>query len=120
MSRQVRDRDEFERGSKWFSDLHRSWDDDMTMIDLDGVGYCRTCLSVLYLVEATRSNTRKTAYVAERLAKTLEVPILVIYKDSTRPDEVLIDDRGSGQKPVWLSEDDARLFFRRIRDRHTH
>jgi hypothetical protein len=40
MSREIRDRDEFEHGSKWFSYWHRErGTDDDAMIDLDGVGY---------------------------------------------------------------------------------
>lgn len=121
MSREIRDRAEFETGSKWFSDMHRSWDDDMTMIDLDGLGYCRRCTAFLYVVEATRSNGRKTAFVAEALAKELRVPLLVVYKVKSRPDDVLVDDRlhRFSERPFWVVDAELRLVFRRIRDAHT-
>lgn len=119
MSRGVRDRAEFETGEKWFSDLHRSWDDDMTAIDIDLCGYCRTCTRPVYLVEATRSKGRKTAFVTERLAQIVGVPCVVVYvDDENRPGQVLVDNRTTGQIHNWMSEDDARLLFRALRNDH--
>lgn len=121
MSRQVRDRFEYTEGSKWFSDWHRDQlDDEAAAIDLDLVGYCKRCRSPLYLVEATRANGRKTAYVLEDLARRLCAPALVVYQDKTgaHPGEILLDDRTTGRNHGWLPESMVWSFLQSIRENH--
>jgi hypothetical protein len=129
VSRWVRDRDEYESGSKWFADWHRSQPDDSAgMIDLDGVGYCRTCYQALYLVEAARSKSRKKAPVTERLGAQHICPrcddhfggieVFVFYKDNKRPDEIYVDHRSAGLNLGWLANDKAWQVLQSVRRTH--
>jgi hypothetical protein len=119
LSRYVRDRAEYETGSKWFADWHREQPDDTAgMIDLDGVGFCRGCYLPLYLVEATRSRSRKTATVTENLGKLAGLEVFVFYApDDKHPDEFYIDwrSRGSGE---YMTPD--RAWGLLVSVRHTH
>ena len=119
MSRQIRDRVEYESGSKWFADWHRAQpSDDAKMIDLDGVGYCHICLFPIYLVEATKSKSRKTAIVTENLGKLAGLEVMVFYLDSGRPGKFLVDWRSAGLKPVWRTESDAWELLMSLRRTH--
>lgn len=119
MSRQIRDRHEYETGAKWFADWHREHPDNYaTMVDVDGVGYCHRCLRPLYIIEATRSRRRKTAAVAERLADMLACECIVLYRDDTRPTEILVDRRTAGELVGWVPDGQAWDIFQEIRSRH--
>lgn len=120
MSREVRDRDKYESGSKWFCDWHREQPfDDAKMIDLDGCGYCHICMYPLYLVEATESQTKKTATVTENLGRLAGLEVLVFYRDLERhPGEFLVDHRSAGLKPSWLSTDEAWEVLMSVRRTH--
>lgn len=120
MSRRIRDRAEYETGSRWFADWHRAQlDDSATMIDLDGLGYCSRCLRPHYVVEATRSHRRKTAAVAENLARMLGSDCLVVYRDEVQhPGEILVDWRTGGGNLGWLPESAAWDVFEQIRAAH--
>lgn len=120
MSRWIRDSDEYERGSKWFAHWHRKQPDDSAkMIDLDGVGYCHICMFPIYLVEATKSKTRKTAIVTENLGKLAGLEVLVFYLDPNRDGEFLVDWRSSGLKPQWRTESEAWELLMSLRRTHT-
>jgi hypothetical protein len=120
MSRQVRDRVEYETGSKWFADWHREQpDDNAGMIDLDGVGYCRRCSTPLYLVEATKSKSRKNATVTEKLGLLAGIEVLVFYApDEKRPEEFYIDWRSQGGKGQYMTPERAWGLLMSIRTTH--
>lgn len=119
MSREIRDRDEYERGSKWFADWHRAQpDDNAKMIDLDGVGYCHRCMYPLYLVEATKSSGRKTATVTENLGELAGLEVFVFYLDTRRPNEFLVDHRSAGIKPQWVEPERAWELLMSVRRTH--
>jgi hypothetical protein len=119
MSRRVRDRVEYETGSKWFADWHRDQPDDRAcMIDVDAAGYCPRCQEIVYLVEATRSRTRKNATVTERLGARLGVTVFVAYYDAQRPDGMWLDNRSNGNHHGYLSSTDAWSVLQDVRSRH--
>ena len=120
MSRQVRDRTEYETGSKWFADWHREQpDDNAGMIDLDGVGYCRLCSMPLYLVEATKSKARKNATVTENLGLMAGIEVFVFYApDEKRPDEFFIDWRSQGGKGQYTTPERAWGLLMSVRITH--
>jgi hypothetical protein len=121
MSRWVRDRDEYEHGEKWFSDWHRSQDDDnATMINLDGVGYCPSCLRSVYFVEATKANGRKCADVTERLGQDAGgIEVFVFYRDDTRhPGQILVDWRSAKINLGWVTDEKAWTILCSIRKAH--
>ena len=120
MSRQIRSRAEYESGSKWFADWHRAQpDDNAGMVDLDGVGYCRVCSMPLYLVEATKSKTRKTATVTENLGKIAGLEVFVFYApDERRPDEFFIDWRNRWDKGKHMAPSAAWELLISIRNTH--
>lgn len=118
MSRQVRDREEYERGSKWFADWHRAQpDNSAAMIDLDGVGYCSACSIPLYLVEATRSKSRKNATVTEKLGAIAGLEVFVFYADCDRPGELFVDWR-SGNCKQWMPDSGAWQLLMSVRRTH--
>ena len=121
MSRWVRDRDEYEHGSKWFADWHREALADLsTMIDIDCLGYCTICLEPLYIVEATRSKRRKTASVSEHLARSVRCLMYVVYRDdAAHPGEMLVDDRSTPRHYGWVLESEARDIFEAVRSDHS-
>lgn len=120
MSRQIRDRTEYETGSKWFADWHREQPDDTAgMIDLDGVGYCRKCSMPLYLVEATKSKGRKNATVTENLGRLAGIEVFVFYApDQMHPDEFFIDWRSRGGKGQYMTPDCAWNLLMSVRRTH--
>lgn len=120
MSRYVRDRVEYESGSKWFADWHREQPDNSAgMIDLDGVGFCSYCRMPLYLVEATRSRMRKNATVTENLGKLAGIEVFVFYApDEKRPDEFYIDWRSQGGPGEYMTPDRAWGLLASIRRSH--
>lgn len=119
MSRWIRDRDKYEKGSKWFADWHRNQDDDSAgMIDLDGVGFCRQCSEPLYLVEATEGKTRKNATVTERLGELARLEVFVFYRDDSKPAQILVDWRSAGINLGWVAEQQAWLVLLSIRNSH--
>lgn len=119
MSRQIRDREMYEHGSKWFADWHRRQDDDTAcMIDLDGVGYCRRCSQPLYLVEATESTRKKNATVTEKLGQLAGIEVFVFYRDPARDGELCIDWRSAGLHLQWMSEQQAWNLLISIRRTH--
>lgn len=117
---EIRDRDEYERGSKWFADWHRTHEIDAAMIDIDGLGYCRRCNQPHYVVEATRARRRKPATVCATVAAALGVPCLVVYSDEEKhPGQILIDVRGGVGPLGWMPMDpDGWNVFREIRAAH--
>lgn len=120
MSMQIRDREEYERGAKWFADWHREHEYEAAMIDVDGLGYCRSCSRPHYIVEATRGRDRKPATVCQTVADSLGVPCLVVYQDSERhPGQILIDWRNGPGILGWMPADpDGWDVFREIRAQH--
>lgn len=120
MSRQVRDRAEYETGSKWFADWHREQPDDSAgMVDLDGVGYCRRCSMPLYLVEATKSRSRKTATVTENLGQMAGLEVFVFYApDEKRPDSFFVDWRSRGGKGQYMAPNEAWELLISVRRTH--
>jgi hypothetical protein len=121
MSRWVFNEDEYETGAKWFARWHRDQPDNQACaIDIDLLGYCRRCVEPLYLIEATRSTTRKTAFVLERTGSKLGVPVWVVYQDKSgrKPGEILVDDRSSRRNLGWLPEAEVWQMLTRIRSAH--
>lgn len=122
MSREIRDEDEYERGSKWFARWHRQQGtDDDKAIDLDVVGYCPSCKGVIYLVEATRSTWRKNAEVTELLGQQIGARVLVVYQDKrgSHEDRILVDDRTLGRNHGWVDQSDMWKLLQEIRRLHT-
>ena len=120
MSRWIRDRDEYERGSKWFADWHRAQDDaSAAMIDIDGLGCCHICYHPLYIVEATKAKARKCARGAESLAQLAGVEMFVFYRDEqSHPQEFLVDWRSARTNLGWIPQERAWLVLRSIRSAH--
>lgn len=121
MARHIFNEDEYEHGSKWFARWHRDHpENNATMIDLDGVGYCQACLQPLYLIEATRATKRKNASVTERLGELLGATVWVVYQDKAggHPGEILLDDRTAGINHGWLSEERVWGMLSAVRSGH--
>lgn len=121
MSRHVFDEDEYEHGSKWFARWHRDQsDDDAKMIDLDGLGYCPSCLDAIYMIEATRGRNRKNASVTEHNARKLGATCWVVYQDKTgaHPGEILVDDRTNAVNYKWLPEAIVWKMLKGLREAH--
>lgn len=122
MSREIRDRAEYEAGSKWFADWHREQPEyNAKAIDVDLLGYCPSCKDPLYLIEATRSSGRKCADVLEHLGEIVNVPVWVVYqqKDGSRPDEMYVHDRSTDTHHGWLKGHVVWEMLLQIRRAHT-
>jgi hypothetical protein len=124
MSRQIRDLDEYERGSKWFAYWHREQpNDNAKMIDLDGVGYCHVCCMPIYLVEACRCNggyTGKTATVTYNLANMAGLEMFVFARDKQphRAGQIYVDWRTAKRKLGWVTEAHAWDILMSVRRTH--
>lgn len=119
MSRWVRDRAEYEHGSKWFADWHRERLGDLcTMIDIDCYGYCPRCFQPVYIVEATRSRRRKPATVCEHLSTALHCVLFVAYRDEAKPNSMLLDDRTTPHNYGWIADREALSVFATVRASH--
>ena len=122
MSINIRDKDEYLIGSKWYSDWHRKNLGNLsTMIDIDGFDYCPHCSEGIFIVEATRSKTRKTATVVENIARGLNIVAIVAYagRDGDHDGQMLLDNRTTGDRyGGWMSEERAREILLEIRSRH--
>lgn len=118
--KKIHDPDEYERGSKWFADWHRSQDDQSAAIDIDILGYCRQCIMPLYVVEATRSRNRKESSVCERVGAMLAVPVWVVYqdKDGRHDGQILVDERNRRGNLGWLPEPEVWQMLQTLREEH--
>ena len=73
----------------------------------------------LYLVEATRSRSRKNANVTEKLGQLAGLEVLIFYApDEKRPYEFFIDWRSRGGKGCYMAPESAWNLLMSIRKSH--
>jgi hypothetical protein len=96
-------------------------DTTTTAIDVDLLGYCRSCSAPLYIIEASESRTKPTT-VIQRLAERCMVPAILIVHRQGRITEAKrvggIDPTTSWPKDRWMTFAEIAPYLDAIRADH--